>query len=217
MENIIKFSPNSNNFLEQIKDKHLNNKEFSSWRSKFTNSFDAIKKQHQIAANKALLRLVEGGSNTTFDYVIKNLVQSGADLNAMTEDGKCPIFHLLLKNDMFHYEFFKAFLRAGVDVDIKDCNGDTMLHKLVSENTKLKSDFLSKLFSFPLDVNAQNNEGETPLHLAVKNQCDWFIIGRLLYCGANLEVEDHCGNTPLTYANEELKNKIFNYVYSCEE
>ena len=200
--------------IKTLNDVQLNNREFPSLRNESTNSFDVLKKQHQIAANEALFSLVKG---ETFSYVLDYLVQSGADLNAMTEDGKYPIFHLLLKNDNFHHALFEAFLYAGVNVDIKDCNGDTMLHKIVSGNYKFNFDFLPELLDFQSDVNAQNNYGETPLHLAVKNQCDWYIIDWLLFEGSDWGIRDCSWHTPLTYANEELKNKIINYEYPCEE
>lgn len=206
MENTTNFFQNVSNLLELLNDDQLNDRELFSLRSKFSERIDGLKKQQQIAANQALFNL----SNEDYYKVAKYLVQSGADLNATTEDGKCPIFHLLLKNNEVCYRLFEAFIDSGVGVDIRDCNGNTMLHKIVSTQD-VDPYFVRRFLMRRPDVNAQNYNGETPLLLAVKNRCNWKIIELLLNAGASLHICDYNGNTTLSYADAELKTKIIDY------
>ena len=206
MENTVKFSQNFKNLLELFNDEQLNEREFFSLMRRFLERIDDLKKQQQIAANQALFNL----SNEDYYKVAKYLVQSGADLNATTEDGKCPIFHLLLKNNEVCFRLFEAFIDSGVDVNIIDCNGNTMLHKIVSTQD-VDPYFVRRFLMRRPDVNAQNYNGETPLLLAVKNRCNWELIELLLNAGASLHICDYNGNTTLSYADAELKTKIIDY------
>jgi len=49
----------------------------------------------------------------------------------------------------------------------------------------------------PQNVNSTNAEGKTPLHLAVSNEA---LIELLISGGADLEIKDHAGHTPLAEA-----------------
>jgi len=71
-------------------------------------------------------------------------------------------------------------------------------------------------------LNNQNKEGLTPLHIACKT-VNVMMIESLLTKGANVEVKDQNGNTPLQCVPTDLKDKekemvveVFNRIKGTE-
>jgi len=104
------------------------------------------------------------------------------------------------------------FMNRGADINTQDKDGNTILHSACSNDYGesiiehlLQTDVL-KL------INNQNKEGLTPLHFACKT-INVKSIELLLKKGANVEVKDQNGNTPLQCIptdkeKETIKNEI---------
>ncbi|KAJ5738435.1 hypothetical protein N7493_001590, partial [Penicillium malachiteum] len=89
------------------------------------------------------------------------------------------------------------FLKYKPDLNITSTNGDGVLHFLFKQwGFDSKADVLDAFLSAGADPNLQNEKGETPLHL-MERETEVKTISRLLEAGANLEIRDALGQTPL--------------------
>ncbi|WP_162046290.1 ankyrin repeat domain-containing protein [Vibrio taketomensis] len=78
----------------------------------------------------------------------------------------------------------------------KDEYGFNALHLAVTEDNH---QVIAFLVNAGININEQNNDGITPLHIAGYPD----VAELLIQLGANIEIEDSVGNTPLlTYAME---------------
>jgi tankyrase len=78
----------------------------------------------------------------------------------------------------------------------KDEYGFNALHLAATEDNE---EMISYLVSSGLDINTQNDEGIAPLHIASYPE----IAELFIQLGANIELEDYSGNTPLLIHSTE--------------
>ena len=101
-------------------------------------------------------------------------------------------------------------LEEGEDIFQVNDNNDNSLHKAVSTGFECEIKIIEILLKnaskfsrkkFVEYINLQNNKGETPLFLACKHASDWSghedAIKLLISNGADLNIQDEEGNTPL--------------------
>ncbi|XP_041374183.1 ankyrin-3-like [Gigantopelta aegis] len=107
--------------------------------------------------------------------IVKVLTERGARLNAHNADGKTPL-HIASQN--------KAIIMylqpKGAEINKHDINGRIPFHEAAKG----------------ADPNVKNGENVYPLHIAAK-KCELILLKALVEKGANLNVTDSDGNTPL--------------------
>lgn len=80
----------------------------------------------------------------------------------------------------------------------KDKYGFSALHLAATEEN---TEIINFLVSSGLDINVQNDEGIAPLHIASYPE----IAELFIQLGANIELEDNNGNTPLLIHSTEAE------------
>lgn len=161
---------------------------------------------------------------------VHNLVEQGADINALDEKGK-TVLHLA--SSIGRYTLVKYLVEQGANVHIKDKSHKTPLVYAIEKNRIKVIVYLSKVVNkqeaeqeeglfeaakngdmdfvaYALsrsDINRINSDGKTALHIA-SEAAQFEMVGFLLDLGANRTLLDHDGRTALNYAklsgNKEL-------------
>jgi ankyrin repeat protein len=126
---------------------------------------------------------------------VRELLDSGADPNASSEDGWTPLHWAALKG---HYELARLLLERGADPNARNFCGRTPLHyAALSDHPELAKLLLER----GADPNARDRWGRTPLHYAAERGRA-SIARLLLERGAGVDVADGEGLTPLHLAAE---------------
>jgi len=86
----------------------------------------------------------------------------------------------------------------GADLKVADAKGNTALHLAAEDN---KSRITSALIGAGnhIDLNQRNSQGQTPLHVAAAHGATDVILA-LRSAGADLDIQDNAGDTPLMVA-----------------
>ena len=165
--------------------------------------------------------------------IIKLLIENGADIYALTKRN-LNIFHYSSQGNrsislMYFYLEYYAFsskrdLKILNYIKAEDKGGSTPLHWAAYSNAEDILLYLINLNIFPSEVerqefiNKQDMQGFTALHLSVSSK-SIRIVMKLLQNGANSEIEDKKGNTPLKLAeNKKFKDieEILRNNQKCE-
>ncbi|KAJ5369177.1 uncharacterized protein N7496_008937 [Penicillium cataractarum] len=132
------------------------------------------------------------------------LFESGlVDVNKiMAKSNGGPLFSRLRGH---HFKTALEFLKYKPNLNVTLKNGNGLLHVLFNHwGFDSKDAVLDAFLSAGADPNLQNEKGEAPLHL-MGRETGVETISRLLKAGANLEIRDALGQTPLfknvTYSN----------------
>jgi ankyrin repeat protein len=89
-------------------------------------------------------------------------------------------------------------IAKGADINMQDAEGNTPLILALGEE-EVKDETIECLLNYNPDVTITNYGGDTSLHLAViRNNIK--LIKALIEKGANINVKDDTGNTPLLSA-----------------
>jgi len=161
--------------------------------------------------------------------IIKDLINSGENVNNTTSNGLTPLFYAMNTNN---YDYIHFLIKNGADCNSRNAHQWTPLMVLL-ENNLIDSSFVERVINglpqHVLDYNkdtllllgckyglehhieafilmgAQVNEqdytyGNTPLIWCVKNNCSINILKRLLERGANPNTSNKQNHTVLTYA-----------------
>uniref|UniRef100_A0A7N0V7E4 Potassium channel n=2 Tax=Kalanchoe fedtschenkoi TaxID=63787 RepID=A0A7N0V7E4_KALFE len=157
-------------------------------------------------------------------YLLKHLVEAGADPKMTDYDGRSPLHIAASKG----FEDILVFLlQQGVDVNTSDnfgntpllqavkCGHDHIISLLVKAGGSLTMDdagsclceavakrdiaFLKRVLACGVNPNSKNYDGRTPLHIAAGEGLHP-IVRVLLDAGASVLAKDRWGNTPLDEA-----------------
>jgi ankyrin repeat protein len=137
--------------------------------------------------------------------VISTLVLFGADVNRKDYDSKGrSVWPITLAGACPNaYQMVKFLLAQGADPMVIDIAGNTLLHMLLREDFCLETAPLIdslKLLALHVDINKKNNLGESVLHRAVSGTFIKVIVETLVKCGADVNLPDAKGRTPLLLA-----------------
>jgi len=112
--------------------------------------------------------------------VIKELLNSKADVNAKTRYGDTPLHMATVKG---RNDAVAMLLNSCADVNVKNKNKMTALHVVLFLRTVRRHDIMNELINFHADVNVKDINGDTPLSIAHRTK-DAEAIRILLNNGA---------------------------------
>lgn len=148
--------------------------------------------------NKLLLMIASNDKN-----MLKMLIEAGADVNVVDNDGSSPLYFAVSKNNL---EAVKILVRNGANIDFRregeptgrlnhvtEHNSDysTVLIKAINRGRIKVVDFLIKSGA---NLERRNYEGETPLMIAYRKKWKAAII-KLLKAGANVSAQNKLKNS----------------------
>lgn len=125
---------------------------------------------------------------------VLNLIDRGADVNAVTVDGISGLMYAAENGDL---EMVKLLVENSAEPDLKPYNGATALITACQLNNYSIAEYL---VSNGASINLPDVESVTALHYAAAyNYRD--LVEMLIFYGADIEKADREGNTPLITAS----------------
>ncbi len=148
--------------------------------------------------------------------IIDFLIASGADINTPDNEGKTVLFDAILKGPS-NMNMIDYLLSKDADIDQLDYNNKTIVDDLIeavliTQNNKKASSrrfielkdeenyfvLLRKILLFKPKLNTKSKDGKTLLFdLVTQNNIE--LIKLIIHAGADLNVIDSEGNSPLSY------------------
>lgn len=159
--------------------------------------------------------------------IAKMLLEAGADETIRDAKGNPPVFSLLrypfrfFANSRYNDPIFERkceMLSLLKDLELTDAQGYTVLMRSLcdSEDSFDKARAYDNLpitlalLERGVNIEAVGNDGKRPLHLAVQALGD--VEKKLVKAGADLNVQDREGNTPLLIACRYSSEKVVRYL-----
>ncbi|MCB1135571.1 MAG: ankyrin repeat domain-containing protein [Chlamydiia bacterium] len=158
--------------------------------------------QKDHAGATALLLACRAGQNIT------TLIGFGADPSAKDNENRTALHYIA--NPADNWPTLQVLLTAGIHVDEQECplkllDGEHLLHNLWKANFRELGarvrviklvNHIADLKNAGVQIDAQNESGQTLLHLAALAK-QRGMTRALLSAGANPNIQDSDGNTPL--------------------
>ncbi|AIF80630.1 pfs, nacht and ankyrin domain protein [endosymbiont of Acanthamoeba sp. UWC8] len=149
--------------------------------------------------------------------MVELLVKNGANLNYVYcgEYQQSILSHFLEMLNSERKEIIEYLLQSGAKID-EDIGLDTLLHRAVNnlEDSNLEDkdtiDIIEILLRNNADVNARDgHSGYAPLHYAAENPYGKEMAEILLNYGADVDIKDNNGSSPLDLAFEKGNYELF--------
>lgn len=139
-----------------------------------------------------------------YPEIVRALLACGADVNLQSSSGTSAL-HVVFEvdcseNNPLQLEILDILLRAGANVNLIDESGSTPLHSAIAyECGDLAA---AELLKHNPDLSIKNNDGQTCLHLLAGGSLRFSeaTLDLFLQGGAELDLEDNIGRTPLALA-----------------
>ncbi|PQE30996.1 sex-determining fem-1 protein [Rutstroemia sp. NJR-2017a WRK4] len=135
------------------------------------------------------------------NIVVKQLLERGANLETIGEDGQTPLSSAAKKG---HNSIVEQLLEKGANIEAIDEFGQTPLLWAVRKGYNI---VVKQLLEKDANMEIKDEDGRTVLIWAIRNG-ENTIVKQLLEKGANFEIKDNNGWTPLIWAREEWHNTI---------
>ena len=170
-----------------------------------------IQEDNKEKANKSVSTCFEK-DHLKYISEVKNLIESGADLNAKYKTAAgtffAPIAYAVQNNCL---EAVKLLIDKGVDIKYTDESGFTLLHTAACASSVQVAEFL---IENGLNLNSKNKFLATPLHCAAmvgtmtdsqKKESNIEMVKLLIDKGADINPRDVRGQTPLKQAKTSTR------------
>jgi ankyrin repeat protein len=132
--------------------------------------------------------------------VMQLLIQNGADVNIRDASGKI-VLHYASEIQDFSLEIFELLIENNADLNIVDINGQSAIHYAC---LKSSPDTLNFLIRNGADVNLTDNTDKTPLHHVCEDQeVSHEVVTILIKSGAQLDAVDESGQAPVHCASQK--------------
>ena len=138
------------------------------------------------------------------NYALSCLIDSGANVNALTNDNRTPLMLACESGNLVN-----CLLQKGANVDFQDNDGQTALYHAIGGECNC-FDNLSSLIRYEADVNTTDIRKCTPL-MRASEICDVKEVTLLIEHGAKVELQDQNGDTALHYAARVEKETSANF------
>ncbi|MGN0653520.1 MAG: ankyrin repeat domain-containing protein [Oscillospiraceae bacterium] len=160
-----------------------------------------------------LTALCSSNKHTDVDYnIVKLLIESGADVNHIGDNGKTPI---LSAAENRHHSIVALLIENGADIYAKDANGATvpMLESVDNgapseSEMKYCSDNIIYFLENGVDIKATDNDGKNVLHYSLSRSGASQMIDYYIKNGVDVNSPDNSGKTPLMYAAEGWEGPV---------
>ncbi|XP_014230836.1 ankyrin-1-like [Trichogramma pretiosum] len=129
-------------------------------------------------------------------FQINDEIQQTVQVNAVDNNGKTPLHYAVIRGSK---QIAEALLRRGADPTLVTANGSSLLHFFCQSryNAELEELLFNDDKQQMVQIDAKDKLGNTPLHLAAANFEDTRQIEYLLRRGANPNIANAEGLTPL--------------------
>ena len=180
--------------LAQMLDQHNDNKS------------EVVKLLRKVASNgKSALMVASKQGELT---LVKRMVESGANVNELTQTGGTPLMFAVLGN---HITLARWLHQAGADINAKGSNGWSAA---TIAGAKGQADMLRWLIEAGADMDSPDVYRFTPLMRAVDNQHVDAVQILLSQAKASANFNDESGNTALHYAVANQQRAVIRLLLS---
>jgi len=173
---------------------------------------------HLVANTGFSNQIIEPTAKPSIDQYIlafeELLKIEGIKLDIKNNHGQTPLNFAIISGIS---KMIEDLFNAKADFNVVDEKGNNILHEIASNGRKeifyLLSETL-KFTDFAKMVDVPNKDGDTPLHLAVKcsGQDRNFLVGLFIEMGANVNILNLKGETPLILASKQVNLEFVNLL-----
>lgn len=136
------------------------------------------------------------------ENVVRTFLENKASVNDKDFSGVPVFFYAFLVSQKD--EIIALVTDLGKpDFNLADSQGNTILHTLIKQRMPMR--FIDFVLMKKPDVNLRDSDGNTPLMLALQKG-DTVLVEKLIAAGADVNVANEKGATPLNYALLSIKD-----------